>query len=623
MRRVPILIASLFLLVGHGWSEAEAQRIQSQEDPRIIALERRILERPDDPQARWALAQLLIEGERWREAVEALAPLAPDSLAVATIAKLRVNMALEAYRAGQIERARAVLEVAVRDDPTLAEAAVMLGQLHLEAEDYEAARRVAEGALEHTPGDGRLLAIRSATLEGREGLEAAVGAARALRRDRPDDEALALELARLLGRAGELPQMLALYDTLLARPEPGEEVFKVVSTLWLSAGQPDTAAAILIRGVDLHTRSGELWERLGEAEWERENWRDAARAYRMAAVRLERPERAEMAVADSYLMAGDTASALDALRSMRDRPAPRGALLEVARRAISIGCPPLADSIYELLLARSPHDIAALEGAARLAEDMGDKGRAIELYRRSTEAPRGGAEGPLGLLRLAEPANADSARALVRLALWRAVEAVGESELALADDSGEGESREGGLSRLEAEDPLERARGTLVALMDSVVFETGWGAEELAQLRRAYPSSLFLRRYEADLAARRGRLEEALRGYDRLLRARPTDVNLQIGRAETLEGLGREDEARATYIRLLELVPGDESVFRALVRLERTDEGLERLLVQIRRLQRLHPDLAELIDREVEVLHRLDRLDEARRAAAKKKERNP
>src|SRR5690625_7401064 len=131
MRRVPILIASLFLLVGHGWSEAEAQRIQSQEDPRIIALERRILERPDDPQARWALAQLLIEGERGREAGEALAPLAPVSLAVATIAKLSVYMALEAYRAGQLARARAGLEGAVREDPTLAEGDGMRGQLTL------------------------------------------------------------------------------------------------------------------------------------------------------------------------------------------------------------------------------------------------------------------------------------------------------------------------------------------------------------------------------------------------------------------------------------------------------------------------------------------------------------
>src|SRR5690625_7282797 len=110
----------------------------------------------------------------------------------------------------------------------------------------------------------------------------------------------------------------------------------------------------------------------------------------MAAVRLERPERAEMAVADSYLMAGDTASALDALRSMRDRPAPRGALLEDARRAISIGCPPLADPIYELLLARSPHDIAAPEGEARVAAEMRDKGRALELERRSPDAPSGG-----------------------------------------------------------------------------------------------------------------------------------------------------------------------------------------------------------------------------------------
>jgi tetratricopeptide (TPR) repeat protein len=605
-------------LAGLHW---EAERVEAAEG----ALRRGLARASAKRELRWALAQLMIDAERWADAVAALEPLAPDTAALRATAKLRVNLGIEAYRAGDEARARASLEDALREDPTLPEAAALLGQILVEAEEFDRARAVVDAALQHSPGDSRLLAIRSATLEGREGLEAAVEAARAMRRDRPEDEEVGLELARLLSQAGDLRGLVALYDTLLAKPTPGEAIFAATADLWLAAGQVDTAAAILIRGVDLHTGSGRLWERLGDAEWEREEWRDAARAYRMAAVRLPRPERAEMAVADAYVMDADTAAALDALRTMRDRPAPRGALLEVAERAISLGGVTIADSIYLSLLDTDPSDTDALEGAGRLAELRSEPDRAIELYRRSAEELRGGPTAPLGLLRLEPPVAADSARALLRLALWRAIESVGAGELQMLGgaEGGEDGGTEGGpgLSRLEPASPLSRARETLTMVLDTVIFETSWGAEELERLRRTYPRSAFFRRYEADLAYRKGRLEDALGGYDHLLALQSRNVDLQTARAETLAALGRPVEARAAYTRILELTPGAEEPFRALIELHQGEGTLSALLEQVRRLQILHPDLEELIEREIELLHRLDRLDEAREVAKKHQER--
>lgn len=604
---------------------ASLHREAGRADEAERTLRRGIERAADAEQLRWALAQLMLEGERWADAVAALEPLEPDSAAVATTARLRVNVGVEAYRAGEMAAARAAFERALEGDPTLTEAAIMLGQLLVEMDEAAKAREVIDAALRHSPDEPWLLAVRSATLTGREGLEAAIKAARAARRERPDDDAIGLELARLLLRAGEVQAMLALHDTLLAGPRPNEETFLAIANFWLGAEQADTAVSILTRAVHVHPASGELWQRLGDAEWGREEWRGAALAYRMAAARLERPERAEMAVADAYAMAGDTAAAVDALRSMRERPATRPARLQVAARAASLGDTALAVGTYTDLFTARPDDEVAIVGAAALVEASGDTLRALELYQRATELPGGGPAGPLGVLRLDPPAP-DSAQALLRLALWRAVEAVEAGERQVAGGAqGGGAGGTGGesLSRLEPADSFGEARETLIAVLDTIVFETDWGVAELEQLRRAYPRSLLFRRYAVDLAARDGRHEEALAEYDRLITMRADDVDLQLARARTLEALGRTEEARAAYTRTLELEPENVEVFRALVRLRQADDTLTALLEQVRRLRTLFPDLDALMDREIELLHRLGRLTEAREAARKHQETSP
>jgi tetratricopeptide (TPR) repeat protein len=231
--------------------------------------------------------------------------------------------------------------------------------------------------------------------------------------------------------------------------------------------------------------------------------------------------------------------------------------------------------------------------------------------RRKVEA----GDDPLAAIRASLPADPEAARIALIEALQETVGKVGSAELSLARSFGEADSapRGGGLDSARVAGQRELIAGTvdarrlLVALMDTIVFETDWGETELWRLRRRYPASAFFLRYEAEVKQRQGELDDALAIYDRLLGMRPALAELQLARAEILEELGRAEEAMDAYTRALEIEPEDETAFRALVRLRQENGTLVQLLEQVRRLRTIYPDLPKLAEREIEVLHRLGR----------------
>ena len=159
---------------------------------------------------------------------------------------------------------------------------------------------------------------------------------------------------------------------------------------------------------------------------------------------------------------------------------------------------------------------------------------------------------------------------------------------------------------------LADARAELARLLDRHVVDAEDGAAVLATLRQRHPGATVLDRYAADLALRDGRPAEAADAYRRLLALRPDDPALHRGLARAHEALGRTEAAWVAYRRAFDLDPGSGPVFRALVRLATDPARLEAVLRQVRRLRALGED-ATLLEREVELLHRLDRPGEARR----------
>ena len=166
-----------------------------------------------------------------------------------------------------------------------------------------------------------------------------------------------------------------------------------------------------------------------------------------------------------------------------------------------------------------------------------------------------------------------------------------------------------------ARDRHAKALVTARALLDTVVMQRPWGGAMLQSLRAEHRGSALLDRYDAALAARDGRLGAALERYDALLHHHSTDAELHRERGDVLRTMGDAEGAIAAWERALELMPEDEAAYDRL-RAAHTDAGsLELLLAQVRRLRVRRAESTILRDREIELLHRLGRLDEAAKVA--------
>ena len=396
----------------------------------VGTLRARLAADPTATATRWALVQLLAADQRWDEALTALGPLAGDSAGRRMAARFLSNAGVAAYRTGRKAAARADWTRALDDDPTLEEAAGNLAASFLEAGKRDSARLVATRALRYAPNDPRLLALRAATLGGAAGFKAAVRAARAARAQRPADEAVGLELAGLLESTDRVAAA-ALLDTLVAAPHAAEATFRAATDFWLDAGRPDVAAQRSDSGLARYPRSGPLWALHGEADADQQRWPQATEAYRRATELLPDPVTAELPLMDAFAAEGDTASALTVFRQMAAGPVPRDTLLLAAQRAVELGGTGAPDSVYRRVLDAEPRSVTALDAAAALALQMRDTSRAVTLYRRALAEDSSGPAAPLALQHLTRPAPPpDSARQLLRLALWRGASALQTAELA-------------------------------------------------------------------------------------------------------------------------------------------------------------------------------------------------
>lgn len=171
-----------------------------------------------------------------------------------------------------------------------------------------------------------------------------------------------------------------------------------------------------------------------------------------------------------------------------------------------------------------------------------------------------------------------------------------------------------------ADQRRSRVQASLDSLLERVVLGTAWGPVELDRLRARYPGSRVLDTFAARLRLRQNEPAAALELLDRLIGRDPSQAEIHVLRARALETLGRDHEAWMAYLRALDLEPGAEAPFRGLLDLARREDAapdaMDRLLTHVRRLRRMAVNdetLAPVLrDREVELLQRMGRLEEAR-----------
>lgn len=165
------------------------------------------------------------------------------------------------------------------------------------------------------------------------------------------------------------------------------------------------------------------------------------------------------------------------------------------------------------------------------------------------------------------------------------------------------------------------ARRDLEATLDVIAGEGAWGRERLATMTRLYPASTIVRGAEARRMLRNGHADSALPRFDALLRDEPLNPAWRRGRYDALRVLQRHDAVFRDGLALLDLDPGEDDVYRTLVRTADT-AGLDAMLRQVRRL-RVRRDAPRLAEREIELLQRLGRVSEAAALAASRRQVPP
>jgi protein O-GlcNAc transferase len=417
------------------------------------------------------------------------------------------------HRAGNfIEAARLYNEV-LKANPRNLGALQMLGFLHFQRQEFEAAEKVMARALKLDPKSVDASYNRGCALQAlsrhKEALECFTKAI-ALKRDHAPAY---LNRGTSLFQLGRHSEALSAFDRALAINANYPEALLNRGNALLEMNRAEEALASYERAIALDPRPAILWNNRGNALSELKRFPDALKSYEKAISLDPRysdafENRADaldlMDRGDEALSGYERAAALD--------PQNTSAMRKRARLLAKLNRHEEALSAFDALLALDSNDVAAaisrgvtLESLKRHSEALADLDRALAL----------------------EPGNADalSNRANTLIALKRFAEAAAATEKALAREPMHAAALH---NRASAMVGLRRNAEAL-ALFDKIIAIAPGRA---ASWNGRGSALMGLKRYE-----------EALTNFDRAMEFDPSDIDAWVNRAGVLSKLKRYGEA--------------------------------------------------------------------------------
>lgn len=162
------------------------------------------------------------------------------------------------------------------------------------------------------------------------------------------------------------------------------------------------------------------------------------------------------------------------------------------------------------------------------------------------------------------------------------------------------------------------ARADLQRVLRAVAEEGRWGDRRIRAVAAVYLTAPAVASAMAAVYLREGRPDSAVVLLRRLAAREPENAAWYRELGIALLAAGKRAEGMDRLVVALDLDPTDDWTFRELVRLRQDEASLERLLVQVHRHRVRQPKNGTHVEREIELLQRLGRPDEAaaiRRAA--------
>lgn len=173
---------------------------------------------------------------------------------------------------------------------------------------------------------------------------------------------------------------------------------------------------------------------------------------------------------------------------------------------------------------------------------------------------------------------------------------------------------------------LERrsvARARVAAGLDSLLAAGANGRMAIRALALDWPGADQVRRAEVRAAFRANDAADALASVTRLAEVAPRDTQLLGWRADALDALKRPADALRARQARFEIAPEDAAAWRAVLAAHEAAGSVPRLRESLGRLRLLHPDSRVVWEREIEILHRLGRREEAAKVSSDSTWRRP
>jgi tetratricopeptide (TPR) repeat protein len=465
-------------------------------------------------------------------------------------ARLWTLSAWLAFDAGELDRARDLIDQALNIDPEHAEALAILARLELVQNRPEAAIEPARGVVPRHPSLGRAL------------------------------------LAVALGQAGRLAEDPGVLTAVLADLPDDVWVLTRFAELLLDSGRPTDARVVLDRALQLAPDAIDALRVRGVTN-------ALLGAYPAAAEDLD---RAALAGDDPWLtslrgevarLSGDVATAVRHFRSLDEDDEPSWVPSSLGQALVSLGDVEGGTEAYERALERSPNDVNALCGLGEiLFEFGGEEGMAKgeELLRRALEIEP---QDPRAHALLAE----------VMRRTGRLEKAVEHFDVALSTTSGYTYALASKGQTLVA---MGEVAGGIDLLVQAVLEapDSAWILDQLVAMLEAY---------EPDKADAR------LRALQRQVRKRQGDTLLLcVRRAQLAQRQARWAEAERLYRTARELDPGNADLAKEHAAVLEHLGQIKDALKIIDHLSKAAAADGELKWKRIDLLWRLGRLNEAR-----------
>lgn len=570
------------------------------------------------------LGQLYASVERYddaeRELVTYRGAHPADTAMTRLLAGVLLVQGVSVARASRWKDAEVFFDRSMGLDSTSEAVHVNLAMALVNVKEWKRAAAVAEKAIRRFPGNLQLLKTYTATLIGMGEYAKARDVLERYRKRDPDDIEVGLQLAALYRNLNTADRALELYDALIAHHPKDRRAYEELIQYWSNFFRYDKIRETYERLARENPLDLTLLKSIAGTYEMEKKWSDARSVYRRWIERDSLSAEPRFAVAATFRRdSNDTAAAAEleklfviapndekALRMMGDilekqdrlasarelydrfrqmhprNPRPYYRIGVVYKR---LGLTDSARSALEQAYDLDPADPYPIAELAGIASARGDSASALKLDRRALST----------LLR-----SMQRQQQQVVTQLQSDKDRMGLENLEKLSVAGEGFSR--------LRDLYSICLSSLQRGLPPKAFKA-----MLDEYLREYQTSIVLLLAEAEWYERQESVDKALEMYTRVLSINPGVAQALTATARLHERTGNFESAILDYRRLQSLDAASVDAYDGLVRLHSRLGRLNDLCDEWKRRYSIRPDDTMLKERLIEILHRANRIEEAKK----------